>query len=94
VSAPADWRKGLRDASPLLSLGWNIALALALFAGGGIWLDRHFGLSPWLTLLGCLLAFVAMGALLMRAVQFGNDEAKKKGPGRRFRTLDDWDSAP
>lgn len=91
---PSDWRKGLRDASPLLSIGWNIALALALFAGGGIWLDLHFGFSPWFTLLGALLSFVAMGGLLMRAVRFSNDEAKKKGPYTRITPRDDWDSAP
>lgn len=94
MSEPTDWRKGLRDASPLLSLGWNIALALALFAGGGIWLDRQLGFSPWLTLLGSALAFAAMGALLLRAVRFSNTETKRKGQGKRYTRIDDWDSAP
>lgn len=93
MSAPTDWRKGLREASPLLSLGWNIALALLFFAGGGIWLDRYLGLTPWLTLLGCFIAFVAMGGLLVRAVRFSAPHPAKAQRKRNYVRFDDDNGA-
>lgn len=38
----------------------TIALEMALPAGAGFWLDRRWGTSPWLTVLGaCFGLFVA-----------------------------------
>ena len=64
-----DWRDGFRQAAPLLGLGTQMALTMALFAGGGFWLDRRLGTSPLLTVLGAVLAIVALGLLLVRVVK-------------------------
>ncbi len=64
-----DWRSGLRQAAPLLGLGMQMALTMAMFAGGGYWLDRKLGTSPLLTVLGSVLAIAALGLLLARVLK-------------------------
>ena len=44
-----------------LEFGFTTIGALVICLFGGIWLDRKFGTSPLLMLLGLLLAFVAVG---------------------------------
>ena len=46
---------GLPPALRLVGIGWYVALCIALGAGGGVWLDRRFDLSPVLTLVGLFL---------------------------------------
>ena len=46
---------GLPAALRLVGIGWYVALCIALGAGGGVWLDRRFDLSPVLTLVGLFL---------------------------------------
>ena len=46
---------GLPPALRLVGIGWYVALCIVLGAGGGVWLDRRFDLSPVLTLLGLFL---------------------------------------
>jgi hypothetical protein len=45
----------LPPALRLVGIGWYVALCIALGAGGGVWLDRRFDLSPVLTLVGLFL---------------------------------------
>ncbi len=40
-----------RWANQVTSLGFELAVPIA----GGVWLDRHYGLTPWLTICGVLL---------------------------------------
>jgi predicted neutral ceramidase superfamily lipid hydrolase len=60
----------------------TISLSMALPAGLGYWLDRHWGISPWLTIVGAVLGFAAAMAQLLQLAQ-------KSGPwGIGIRTSD------
>ncbi len=64
MSVPSGKRpgsKGLRSAGLLLAIPTLLIVSplVGFFLGG--WLDRRFGTSPWLTLAGLLLGFVAAG---------------------------------
>lgn len=52
--------------------------ALVFFGGGGLWLDRHFGWTPWAMLAGMGLAFVAIGALLYRILKQSNAATERR----------------
>lgn len=47
-------------------MGIEIFLSLVIGVGGGMWLDRHLHLSPWLTLLG---AFAGVGSAIKALVR-------------------------
>ena len=64
-----DWRAGFRQAAPLLGLGMQMALTMALFAGGGFWLDGKFSTAPLFTIGGAILAIVALALHLVRVVK-------------------------
>lgn len=73
-----DWRTGFRQAAPLLGLGMQMALTMALFAGGGFWLDRTLRTSPLFTLAGAVFAIVALALHLVRVVR----ELNRRPPRR------------
>lgn len=66
----------MREAAPLLSLGMQMALTMALFVGGGFWLDRWLGTSPLLTIGGAVLGVVSLFVYLFRLV--GSIDKKRK----------------
>lgn len=75
----------MREAGPYLHLGVQVFAAILLFSGGGYWLDRQFGTLPLLTLVGTVVAFVAIiGLLLQVAGEAGSKQeetkASKDGP--------------
>ncbi len=47
-------------------LGYSIALPLVIFALLGRWLDKKFATSPWLFLLGIILAVTISSYLVYR----------------------------
>lgn len=49
----------LTAALRLLGLGWYVAAALLLGIGGGVWLDKALGTTPWLMLVGLALGLTA-----------------------------------
>ncbi len=53
----------------LVGIGWYVAICIGGGSFGGLWLDRQFGLSPILTLvglgLGIAVAIVGMFRMLM-----------------------------
>ena len=54
---------------PLMTLG---SLLLTWIAGGvllGLWVDRHWGLSPWGTVVGSLLGLCGAGYSVFREVR-------------------------
>jgi ATP synthase protein I len=53
---PADQ---VRTLGALSAVGISFVLAIAIGVGGGIWLDRQLGTSPWLFFLGLILGFAA-----------------------------------
>ena len=57
-------------------LGFEFAVAVALFAGLGYGLDRWLGTLPWLTLVGMSLGFVAG---LTKLLQAGRRMGRKGG---------------
>ncbi|MDX1739696.1 MAG: AtpZ/AtpI family protein [Rhodothermales bacterium] len=75
-----DWRTGLREAGPLLGLGIQVGLTMAVFAGGGVWLDTRFGTAPIFTLLGTGFAALSLGLLLARIVK---DQDRRSGRRKR-----------
>lgn len=65
-------------------LGCSIVAALVLCIGGGVWLDRQFGTSPVLTLLGVALGLAAAGYQLWELAKVGS---KTQQPGPVTRTI-------
>ena len=67
-----------------LNLGWVMVANMLLFAGGGLWLDKHYRTSPILLLIGVFLGFFACGYTLYRAVKKVEREEtgkpRKQGP--------------
>ena len=49
----------MRAIGALSTVGLSFVLALVIGVGGGVWLDRHFGTSPWGFLGGFLLSAAA-----------------------------------
>lgn len=50
-------------------LGYTVAVPLVLLALGGRFLDRKFGTTPWLLLVGITLALIASGIGVARKVR-------------------------
>ncbi len=66
------------------SLGFGIALSLALLVGGGVWLDTRFDTTPVWTLIGLVLGMVAAGYQLYELVLVSRKD-KQNGPlGRKL----------
>jgi F0F1-type ATP synthase assembly protein I len=64
-----------------LNLGWLIVANMALFVGGGLWLDKHFKTAPILLLIGVFLGFFGSGYTIYRAVKkLERDEAGQPRP--------------
>lgn len=49
-----------------LELGYTIAIPLVVLALVGRWADKQFDTSPWLFLVGIVLAIVSSSILLIR----------------------------
>lgn len=68
----------------LLGIGWYVAICIGGGSYGGLLLDRQFGLSPILTLLGLaigiIFALTGMMRMLM-AVLSGNSQPDDKEAG-------------
>ena len=75
-SAAEAYARGMHEAGPYLGLGLQIAGAMALFTGGGYFLDRALGTSPWGIIVGAVVAFVGIIALVVR---LGKSEDGRRG---------------
>jgi ATP synthase protein I len=58
-SGRGDWGRALREAAPYLGIGTSFAASVLLGVGLGYWLDRRWGTTPWLLLLGSMLGIGA-----------------------------------
>ena len=47
--------EGYRKASPYIGASTSLVAAVGLFTWLGIWLDRRWGTTPWLTLAGVVI---------------------------------------
>ena len=74
------WQAGLREASPYVGLGLQVAMSMVFFTGGGYLLDRWLGTLPWLTVVGAFLGMAAIGALLVRITQDLSSTSTYKAP--------------
>ncbi len=51
----SDLAEGYRKATPIIAASTSLVAAVAVFTLLGVWLDRKFATSPWLTLAGALV---------------------------------------
>ena len=52
-------RRATKELAYFSSLGISVALAIFIGLGIGVWLDRKFGTSPWLTLVFLVFGIIA-----------------------------------
>lgn len=52
-------RRAFKDLAYYSSLGISVALAIFIGLGIGVWLDRKFDTSPWLTLIFLIFGIIA-----------------------------------
>jgi len=52
-------RRAFKDLAYYSSLGISVALAIFIGLGVGVWLDRKFDTSPWLTLIFLVFGIIA-----------------------------------
>lgn len=64
--AGKDWRVSLRESSPHLGLGFQIALTMLFFVGGGYLIDEWLATFPGFTIGGSVLGFVSIFAQIFR----------------------------
>ncbi len=79
---PSETRKTIVLLGRLMGAGWIVGLSIAGGAGGGFWLDRNFGTSPVLTLIGLavgiVVAFAGMIQILNAMWDGGSDGPTQK----------------
>lgn len=59
------WQNTIRETSPYLSLGAQIAMTMVVFVVGGYFLDRFLGTTPWFILAGAILGMVCISVRLI-----------------------------
>ena len=64
----SDLAEGYRRATPYLAASTSLVGAVAVFTLLGVWLDKKFGTSPWLTLLGAIIGMTGGFISFFRAV--------------------------
>lgn len=64
---------GMRAAGPYLGLGVQIGASMAVFAGGGILVDRWLGTTPWGVIVGAALGMVGVVVLVLRVARDGSE---------------------
>lgn len=69
----------------LIGVGWYVAICIVLGVAVGLWLDRKFGTTPILalvgTLVGTFLAFFGLYKMLLPGLKQENDNKKGEGQG-------------
>lgn len=53
--------RDLQKIATASTLGFGVALSLAVMVGGGVWLDRRLDMAPVFTLIGLVLGLVSAG---------------------------------
>lgn len=69
------YETGMREAGPYLTIGLQIATSMLVFVAIGWAVDNWVGTSPWGVLLGTVLGFVGVMALVVRLARDGNGAA-------------------
>lgn len=64
----------LKDYAPYLGLGLQLAITVAAMALLGIWLDKKFSSSPWLTIICSFFGvFAGLYNFIKAVIKSGND---------------------
>lgn len=80
-------RAQLGAAGVAAGLGCSVVVGLVVTIGGGVWLDRVFGSSPVLTLIGVALGLIAAGYQLWELTRVGVKDRAAGPLGRRLARL-------
>ena len=77
----AEYRKAMQENGPYLTLGIQMALTMAAFAGLGWWLDKQNGTSFWIGICSGFGAVAGLGYFLLVVLRLEkkNDKKKKRG---------------
>lgn len=67
----SDWRRAAQEAGPYVGVGATLASSVLGGVGGGYWLDRRFGTSPWFILIGASFGIFAAIYHLFKVVRTG-----------------------
>lgn len=78
-SEPEDSGRDYKSIGLAATMGFGIAVSLAVLAGGGVWLDIRFNSAPLWTLIGLVLGLVAAGYQLYELV-LASREDQENGP--------------
>lgn len=69
--------------SEYLGLGIQIAASMVMPLLLGVWLDRKFNLSPWLTIVGAGFGIVSIFAIIFKIAYMSNENSKREREGRK-----------
>lgn len=69
----SNWQNSIREASPYLSLGTQVAMTMVAFVVGGYFLDRFLGTMPWFILSGAILGMVC---IFVRLIHIANTDGQ------------------
>lgn len=75
--------------SEYLGLGIQIAASMVMPLLLGVWLDRKFELTPWLTVIGAIFGIVSIFAIIFKIAYMANENSKKEREHRRNQERDD-----
>ncbi len=68
----------LQETGPYLTLGIQLALSIALFAGAGYWIDHAFGTSPlWLAIFAVFGAISSLAYFIVTVLRLSKKEETK-----------------
>jgi ATP synthase protein I len=73
-------RDNIRLIGQLSTVGLSFVFALVIGFGGGYYLDRWLGTSPWLTFLGFFVGLAAGIVNVYRVLQLAGRPTSTKGP--------------
>lgn len=73
----AEYRKAMQENAPYLTLGIQMALTIAAFAGLGWWLDKQNGTSLWIGICSGFGAVAGLGYFLLVVLRMEKKKEKK-----------------
>jgi ATP synthase protein I len=84
---PTPEQRDARHIGVATGLAGSIVATLVLCIGGGVWLDRHFGTLPVLTLIGVALGLAAAAYQLWELTKLGSSTEQAGPVSRQFARL-------
>jgi hypothetical protein len=71
--------RDLKKIATASTLGFGVAVSLAVLVGGGVWLDQRLDLAPVFTLIGLALGLLSAGYQLYELTLVGRED-RDNGP--------------